>query len=366
MSTFRIDFRGPLGQAQELADGTLRVPAYLARTGVQHYTYSDGRRVREHRPADEVFSEDSLATFRGAAITVEHPAGKVNPSSWRGVAVGHVGDDVRREGNLMAASLYIKDHATIARVKSGELVEISNGYECQMDPVQGKNDDGEEFDAIQRRIVGNHVALGPANWGRAGRNVRLYLDSDDTVTGVAFESASITDMDKPSDKAPEVKPKVEPAKDPAPAPEPVKAPEPEVKPEPAPALEEPELKKPGNNDSLDSVIDARLEIVAKAKRLVGDSFDYKGKSNAQIMAEVVSAKGLKVDGKGPDYVEARFDSLIEEADKTDSANASLVSLQAPTKTPGPVEVKVDRAYSARENMVQAGRDAWKSGTKATR
>jgi hypothetical protein len=36
---------------------------------------------------------------------------------------------------------------------------------------------GQHYDAVQRKIRGNHVALGPKGWGRAGPEVRLRLDS---------------------------------------------------------------------------------------------------------------------------------------------------------------------------------------------
>lgn len=37
---------------------------------------------------------------------------------------------------------------------------------------------GEHYDAIQRNIVVNHIALGPKGWGRAGPEVAVKTDSD--------------------------------------------------------------------------------------------------------------------------------------------------------------------------------------------
>ena len=383
--SFHVDFRGPLTGAKTMPDGTLRVKAHLARTGIQTYNYSDGRTVREYRDASEVFSEDSLDTFRGATLTVVHPNAKVEPRLWRSVAVGHVGDDARRDGDLLAATLYIKDDSTIARVKSGELVEISCGYDCKMVPEAGRTDSGEEYDARQTQVRANHVALGPANWGRAGRNVRLYLDSKETQpdsASIAFsttseDSSTMTDEEKKAKaeadkKAAEAKAKEEAdrkeselAAEKALAEQAAKVPA--VTPEAVPAPTQPEpgqVKPPGNIDSADAVkfdsaVDERLEVLDSARKVI-PGFDHKGKSNAQIRREVVEAKGLKTDSKSDDYVTARFDSLVEEALKQDAADGALGNVRTVASNP---VVKTDKAESAREKMVRENNEAWKNKTK---
>lgn len=360
-----------------MPDGSLKVRAHLARTGIQNYTYSDGRLVREYRDPKEVFSETTLDSFRGASLTVQHPTSKVHPKSWRGVTVGHVAEDVRQDGELMAATLYIKDQDAIERVKSGELVELSCGYECEMVPESGKTDTGEEFDAKQTRIIGNHVALGPANWGRAGRNVRLYLDDGETAildVATSIEDSMTKEQEakaaadkKAADEAQALADKkladeaaaAEAAKVVVP-PAPLEAPV-------APVLETPQVKGPGNIDSVDAVkvdslVDERLEVVATARRIVGDSFDHKGKTNAQIMAEVVAAKlpNLKLDGRDPSYVQSRFDSLAEAQVKQDEADQVLGATRVAAGNPVP---KKDQAEDARTRMIAEGLNAWKRGTK---
>ena len=46
--------------------------ASIARTGIQHYTDADGSLRREFRPESGSVPE-SLASFAGKAITMEHP-----------------------------------------------------------------------------------------------------------------------------------------------------------------------------------------------------------------------------------------------------------------------------------------------------
>lgn len=150
------------------------MPSLIARTGVQVYTYSDGRTVREYRPPEEVFAPASLASWPGLALTVEHPSEPITIDNWNRYAVGHVGDNVRKDGTFIAADAVIKDGAAIKSVGAGELVELSCGYYADVDPTPGVTPEGEAYDAIQRNIVGNHVAIGPKGWGRAGEKVKLY------------------------------------------------------------------------------------------------------------------------------------------------------------------------------------------------
>src|SRR5690606_28507268 len=59
-------------------------------------------------------------------------------------------------------------------IESGERKEISLGYKCQLDPTPGTWN-GESYDAVQKNIVVNHVALGPKGWGgTSGLSGKIY------------------------------------------------------------------------------------------------------------------------------------------------------------------------------------------------
>lgn len=60
---------------------------------------------------------------------------------------------------------------------------------------------------------------------------------------------------------------------------------------------------------IDRLADAKAAVVTLAKQIVGDSLETAGKTVADIRREVVKAKGVTVDGKSDDYVEAYFDTL---------------------------------------------------------
>lgn len=151
--------------------------ASITKSGVLPYRDSSGNEWREWRPPEEVFAEDSLATLRGAPVTDLHPSGLVTPQTWRDVTVGHVGDDVTRDGIYVAASVLVQDASEIARVEAGERKEISAGYSCAVEDTPGITPEGEPYDRVQRRIRYNHAALGPSGWGRAGADVSLRIDS---------------------------------------------------------------------------------------------------------------------------------------------------------------------------------------------
>jgi hypothetical protein len=71
----------------------------------------------------------------------------------------------------------IQDAHTIGLIESRERREVSCGYRCRLDLTPGTTPDGERYDAVQRDVVYNHVALVPR--GRAGRDVALRLDAAD-------------------------------------------------------------------------------------------------------------------------------------------------------------------------------------------
>jgi hypothetical protein len=142
------------------------------------YYKDNGVKVREYRPAEEVFNADSLATLRAATVTVGHP-GLVDPKIWSRVTKGHVDDAGRQDGDFVAADVRVLDGPTLARVEAKELQELSCGYTCRQDVTPGvwQGPNGPEpYDLIQRDIKYNHVALLPKGGGRAGSDVKLRLD----------------------------------------------------------------------------------------------------------------------------------------------------------------------------------------------
>lgn len=92
--------------------------------------------------------------------------------------MGHVSNDVRQDGDHVASTLLIQAGSMIRQIEARRRSELSCGYDCDLEFTPGVTSQGEIYDAIQRGILYNHVAIGPENWGRAGATVALCLRHD--------------------------------------------------------------------------------------------------------------------------------------------------------------------------------------------
>lgn len=170
-------------------EGYLVAPGNMARTGMQEYRAyelgldADGmdpmKVIRLHRPAEEVFDPASMSSFENKPITIEHPPVAVTADNWRDLAAGEV-RDVSRSGDLMTGTLLIRAKDAIEAVQSGK-VQLSNGYNFELDMTPGTTANGCDYDGVQRNIRGNHVALVDA--ARCGSACRI-ADSQQPTEGV--------------------------------------------------------------------------------------------------------------------------------------------------------------------------------------
>lgn len=157
------------------SDGALIVDARAARTGIQIYSgFEVGRPdmpvVRVFRSADEVFSRDTLASFAHRPITNDHPKEPVTADNWRDHAVGQTSDEVTASDIYVRVPLMVSDAEAIRDVENGKR-ELSPGYSCDLDWTPGKTQNGEHYDAQQRKIRVNHIAI--VDRGRSGSKVRI-------------------------------------------------------------------------------------------------------------------------------------------------------------------------------------------------
>jgi hypothetical protein len=190
----RFDYMGTIKSFTRTQVGGIRVPARVTRTGILEYRRPDGTMRRELRLASEVFNTDSLRTLQGATVTdLDHHRGHLSLSNWKDATLGHT-EQVRRDGQYVAAELLINDPATVADVENGRLHDISCGYSCKLDHEAGTWE-GQPYDAIQRSIRYNHVAVLPKGKGRAGTDVALRFDARDAecVEATDKETSPMTD-----------------------------------------------------------------------------------------------------------------------------------------------------------------------------
>lgn len=188
-------------------EGYLHVSAPVARTGIQLYNPGEigmvgDSPVRVYRPETSVFAKDSLASFAGIPITIGHPKEMVDSTKAKELSVGFSGEEVLRDGEHLKIGLKITDKAAVDLVKAG-IRDLSVGYTCMMDETPGTAPDGQAYDAIQRDIKANHIAIVPEGragsarigdgdpWGAAPLNLRNWRPhmADNLTTVVAFDEA---------------------------------------------------------------------------------------------------------------------------------------------------------------------------------
>lgn len=140
----------------------------LARTGEQTYYAGElpgiparGGQIIAIRDEDEVFSPESIESFRGKVFTDDHPDEDVTAENFRPLIRGAIMNPRRGEGaqaDKLLGDIIVYDPKTIAKIKSGKR-EISNGYDADYEII-------EPGRARQINIRGNHVSL--VDEGRCG------------------------------------------------------------------------------------------------------------------------------------------------------------------------------------------------------
>lgn len=154
--------------ATKTDEGFIRDKPIVGRTGILEYRNPDGSTRREYRPPEEAFNADSLNSLQGKPITMGHQGMVTSDNSNIIQPIGTVLSPGRQDNNNIVADVVIYQLPTEAR-------ELSCGYNLDLEETPGVTPDGQPYDAIQRHIRYNHVAVVPK--GRAGI-ARLNMDGD--------------------------------------------------------------------------------------------------------------------------------------------------------------------------------------------
>ena len=164
----------PLGQTYFTPEGYLKDRPILTSTGIFEYLNPDGSVRRELRLPEDVFDPESLASYKGKPIIITHDAGMVTKDNVQKFQIGTILTEGYRSGEDIRAEIVI--HNTDAMKDCG-LKELSLGYSLDLDETPGVWN-GQRYDAIQRNIRINHLAL--VREARAGDQARLNIDGRDT------------------------------------------------------------------------------------------------------------------------------------------------------------------------------------------
>lgn len=372
----RIDFADEPIRMTRTDEGYLTGEARVARVGIQSYQDGDGNVIREYRPVSEVFSADSVASFKNTPITMGHPAEKIVTSeNAKRLSIGHVGENIRPDGEWLVMPLTITDADAVREIEDGATVQLSGGYMANLDATPGEYE-GMTYDAVQRDIRGNHVAV--VQRARAGDEARINLDAADAVaidtethpqqpredTAMGDKTVTVRVDGIEYEAAPEVERHIsrqdeqinaltserDQAKTEA---ETNKAKADEAQ------AELDRLKEERSDEAIREAARARVELERSAAKVLGDEADLSAKSDREIMESVVTSVHADTDLSDASdvYVQARYDAAIATA----QAHGDAVNQQrAKTQPKEPVN---DAKGSKREEAMNDIMGAYKRKDK---
>lgn len=175
----------PLDRTYYTEEGYLKDNPIVTRTGIFEYVNADGTISRELRLPEEVFDPESLGSYKGKPVIVTHDAGCIDKDNVHQEQIGTILSDGYKDGNKVRAEIIIHDTDVL---KSCGLRELSLGYNLDLEYSSGEWN-GQHYDAIQRNIRINHLAL--VQEARAGETARLNIDSRDKTTKKLKEDSSM-------------------------------------------------------------------------------------------------------------------------------------------------------------------------------
>ena len=168
-------------KAVKTDEGFIKDTPIIGRTGLLKYVQPDGTIRTEYRPPEEAFAEDSLSSIEAKPITIGHHGLVTSNNAKQIKPVGTVLSKAKQDGDNIRADVVIYNLDCNER-------DLSCGYSLDLDETPGVTPSGERYDAVQRNIRYNHLAIVPK--GRAG-NARLNFDGEQI-----FEEKNEDKMDK--------------------------------------------------------------------------------------------------------------------------------------------------------------------------
>lgn len=362
--------------ARKTDDGYLIAEAFAVRTGIQTYLGTevglmDRETVSVYRPESEVRSPESLRTFSHAPITLGHPD-QVTADNWKDLAKGEVSTEAQWDGDKIKLPLIVKDAEAIKAIEGGTR-ELSAGYTCVLDWTPGRTDDGRPYDAIQRNITVNHLAIVPK--GRAGSECRIgdgstewgaspIIDAEmkeakmaDKLRNIMVDGLTVETTDAGAQAIEKLNGEIK-AKDQAIADandahaEAIKTKDEEI------GRLKGELKKAKDAQpdpaQLDQMVADRAALVTTVAKIAKD-VKPEGLSDADLRKAAVAAKmgDAAISGASDAEISGMFKVIAVDAGKADPIADALKG--APTKA-----TDLDAAYAQRNAALQ---DAWKNPVK---
>ena len=126
------------------------------------------------RPEEELSNPETIESFKLTPWIPYHEmlGDKYTDAEDVGVQ-GVTGEDVYFKDGTLFSNLKLFGNDLKQSIEDG-LKELSCGFGCVWQVISGTTPDGNSYDAIQRRIRGNHLASVPN--GRMGKQVAVAMD----------------------------------------------------------------------------------------------------------------------------------------------------------------------------------------------
>lgn len=358
-------------------DGYLVADAPVARTGVQLYRGAelgrpDKQFVRVLRSEDEVFDEASMHSYAFRPMTNDHPGELVTADNWKEVSIGNTGGEVTRDGQTVRVPLVMMDARAIEDFEGGKR-ELSMGYTADVDffDEEQETEDGLKYDAVQKNLRMNHVALvskGRAGVARIGGGSNPNEHAPDNEGGqsmaanlrkVMVDGLSVETTDQGAEAIEKLQGQLADAQAETKTQAEVHANALAAKDKDL-ADRDAKIKdlegKALSDEDLDKLITARGDLLDTAKR-VHDG-DYTGLSTADIKrTAVVGVLGEDaVADKSEAYIDAAFDLQVKALDNKSPVNDGVRKALADKRDEGVVN-DADKAHADYENNLT---NAWKN------
>jgi hypothetical protein len=330
--------RATIRKATRTPEGFLKADATVTRTGVFEYRNADGSLRKELRHPDDVMDGVSLDSMKMIPVTNGHPPERIVTSETaRYYQVGATGENIRPDGQFVVSPLVITDGDAIAEIERGRS-QVSLGYEVDLLPERGKFR-GDDYDFRQTNIRYNHLAL--VDEARAGDEAIIHLDSADAMSegiierqtepqsqeehmgkfnidGIPYEAAQevINHVGKETARADAAEKELAETK---------KALATAEGERDAHKDELDKLKKADNSDAVQTAVKARRELERKAEKVLKGDGEVKVDELSDRDLMVATVKKVHADAdmaeKSDEYVQARFDAVVEAAGTSDGAAA---------------------------------------------
>lgn len=335
--------------------GFMSMMANLTRTGIFVYQKisPDGtvEIVRQFRPAEE-HSEEMLATLANLPLTNTHPEELVRPENASDLIVGMTSDTPKKvmapiqntdseNEEFIQQKVTVFDADTIDDIKERRKTKISLGYLCDLEMTAGVYK-GIQYDAIQRNIRVNHVSL--VRHARGGENCKvLAKDGTEEVLNLdgltdlkdnhkGDENVKVFNHDgkeyKVEDSVFELLTSFKTNLDSAEGSVSSKQKEIDKLSAQKDDLQSKLKTQQENQDADDfrNAVKARVGLESKASKVLGESVNLDSLADKEVKVKVISKlrPSISLDGKSDDYINARFDIVMEDynadGDNSDSDN----------------------------------------------